>query len=108
FGSLLLMVKVVVRVPCVVGVKATSNGKQKSWLIVTGNPPDGDVTANSGFEEVIDAMTRSAPLVLHTRSGAGCLSPRHDAVNAGGDGTVISGISTFLNVRRQTPRPRVP
>src|SRR5262245_10395942 len=108
FGSLLVIVKSVVRVPAAVGVNVTSNGKQKSWLIVTGKPDDGDTTANSGFDEVIDATARSPALVLHTFNDPGCLSPRHDAENAGGDGTVISGIATFLNVSRHAPRPRVP
>src|SRR5690242_20460126 len=108
FGSLLLTVRSVERGPGAVGVNATSNGKQKSWLIVAGNPADGATTANSGFDEVIPLTTRSPALVLQTFSVASCLSPTHAGVNTGGDGTWISGMSTFLNVNRHAPRPRVP
>src|SRR5690349_8490633 len=93
FGSLLTIVRSVVRVPDAVGVKATSNGKQKSWLIVTGKPDDGLTIANSGLDDVIEDTTRSPALVLQTLSAARCVSPRHDAAKAGGDGTVISGIA---------------
>src|SRR5262245_27793529 len=40
-GSLLATVNVAVLGPGELGVNATWNGKQKSWLIVTGNPADG-------------------------------------------------------------------
>ena len=80
FGSLLLIVRSVERVPDAVGVNATSKGKQKSWLMVTGNPADGATTANSGFDDVIELMTRSPALVLHTFSAASCLSPRQAGV----------------------------
>ena len=92
-----------------VGLNAIWNGKQKSWLMVTGNPADGATTVKSGFDEAIAvhhqiARARVAD-VQRVRSPS---SPAHDGAKNGGAGTWISGIATFLNVSRHAPRPRVP
>src|SRR6266498_5845274 len=94
--------------PGAMGVNSTWNGKQKSWLIVTGNWPDGGTIANSEFDDVMESITKSPPLVLQTLRVPDSFPWTHEAAKTGGPGTWISGIRTLWNVSRHTPRPRVP
>src|SRR4051812_42887441 len=82
-ASLLAIVMSDVRVPAAVGVKLNGNGKQKSWLIVTGRPADGGATANSAFAEAIEVTTRSFVPVLQTLNVVDCVSPTHAELKAG-------------------------
>src|SRR5580765_2224199 len=63
-GSLLAITRLVDAAPAAVGVNATCTGKQKSWLIVIGKPPDGAVIVNCGLDEVTEFTMRSPGLVL--------------------------------------------
>src|SRR5215212_7875893 len=76
-GSLLGIENVVDWSPSAVGENCTTNGKQKSGLITTGNPDDGGRTRNLGLLLVIVPTTRLEVPVLQTYNVDRFVVPTH-------------------------------
>src|SRR6185295_3725568 len=99
-GSLFAIVSVPDWGPLAVGCKVTWKRKQKSWLIVTGKPEEGAVTANRGFDDAMDETIRSLLPVLQTLSVPVPVAPTQAWPRARLPGTWIWGTSVGVTDRQ--------
>jgi hypothetical protein len=101
-GSSLVIVNVAVWGPTPDGVKLTSKGKHAPGLITTGNPPDGAIIVNWGFDEEMLLTDKLALPVLQMFSVSRPMFPAQTCPKFTPAGTWIWGTLPRRNVVKNT------